>query len=384
LYMSRQGRIHIVFIIDFLATREGVTGGTERQLLELISHLDKVKFRPILFCLQEFSRTPQWESIDCEKHVLHVYSLASWKGCTSFLGFIRFLKMNSVDIVQSYFHDATLFGIMAARIAGVRKTISCRRDMGFWYNPKVLRRLSAVNMLTSRILVNSQAVKDAVSRSEGVRSKKIDVMLNGIDLKAFDARKPVDLFHEFKEISPADKVVGMVANINREVKRGDLFVRAAGIVAKSQPKVKFLIIGSGKHENDLKRLIHELDLDGIFILGGKRVSAAEYIKSFDVGVLTSDSEGFSNVIMEYMAAGIPVVATDVGGNREIIKDDSLGLLVPPNDHMALAHALSCLLGHDGKRAQMGSCARLHIRSSFAWEEKMEEVTMYYQNLLGRP
>ena len=155
-------RIVIAYVIDFLASQEGLTGGTERQLIELLNHIDQSRFRPILFCLQKFVDTPYWDVIRCEKHLLHVYSLASLKGIRAFFSFVRLLRQHSVDIVQTYFHDSTLFGILAAKLSGVRKAISCRRDLGFWYEDRLLNNLFLVNKLTDRILVNCMAVKDAV------------------------------------------------------------------------------------------------------------------------------------------------------------------------------------------------------------------------------
>ncbi len=382
--MGLQGRTGIVYLIDFLANREGVTGGTERQLVELAKRLDPERFRPVVFCLQEFCRTPFWEGLSCEKHVLDVYSLGSRRGAEAFLWFVRYLRQNRVDIVQTYFHDSTLFGIAAARLAGVKRTVSCRRDLGFWHEGGTKTRLSLVNRITHRILVNSRAVKDAVVKLEGVAPDKVDVILNGIDADAVELTAPAPLRREFPAIGPGDRVVGMVANLNRGVKRVDVLVRAAFEVRKRVPGARFLVVGGGRLEGGLRRLIRELGLEGAVILAGARDSALAYVKAFDVGVLTSDSEGFPNAILEYMAAGVPVVATDVGGNREVVRDRSLGVLVPPGDHAALARAIVGLLEDDARRAETGSRGRGLIRSTFAWDRKIGEMSRYYEGLLSRP
>ena len=378
---KHDNRVTIVFFIDFLVTREGLTGGTERQLIEMINHLDQSRFRPILFCLQEVMPNPFWNAVKCEKHLLYVYSLASIHGAKAFFLFTRFLRKNSVDIVQTYFHDSTLFGTLAAKLAGVKMIISCRRDQGFWYERKLLRNMRLANMLTDRVLVNCEAVKGAVVQNEKVLPEKIDVIHNGVDLVNFDKITPVNLQKEFPSVQDKDKIVGMVANYNREVKRTDLFVLAAAEVVKHFDDVKFLIIGGGRLENELRALTTRLGLEDRVILGGKKEPAAPYIKSFDIGALTSDSEGFSNVLLEYMAAGIPIVATDVGGNSEIVQNERMGLLIPKGNHNALANAISTLLNDNSQRFEMGRRGRAHVVENFSWQKKIKEIESYYLKLL---
>lgn len=378
---DRDNRIVIAYVIDFLASHEGLTGGTERQLIEMVNHLDQSRFRPIVCCLREHAATPYWNAVSCEKHLLHVYSLASLRGVRAFFSFIRFLRDNSVDIVKTYFHDSTLFGILSARFAGTRITISCRRDMGFWYSKPLLRNMSFVNRFTDRILVNCSAVKSEVIAREGVPPEKVDVIHNGIDLAAFDREPAVDLQEKFAGIGNNDKVIGMVANFNREVKRADLFIKAAAEVLKQHDDVKFLLIGGGELEHQLKNQISCLGLQGKVILGGKKEPSAPYVKSFDIGVLTSDSEGFSNVLLEYMAAGLPVVATDVGGNREIIRNQGLGHLVPKGDWAALAQSICRLLDNRELCIEVGKNARVNLVEHYCWDKRVKDVETYYENLL---
>lgn len=378
-----RNRITIVYVIDFLSSQEQLTGGTERQLIEMVNSIDKERFRPIVFCLQEFFETPYWSAITCEKHILNIYSLLSLKGITAFLSFISFLKKNTVDIVQTYFHDSTLFGIPAGKFAGVKKTISCRRDLGFWYEKKLFLSMAFANKLTDRILVNSSAIKDVVINQEKLPAEKIDVIHNGLDLEAFDSHPAKDLREEFPQIEYGDKIIGMVANYNRKVKRVDLFIRAAAEVAKKHSVgTKFLIIGGGRLERELKKLVKSLGMEGKIIMGGPKEPAIPYIKSFDIGVLSSDSEGFSNVLLEYMAAGIPVVATDVGGNREILDNNNkFGQLVPKNDYLSLSSTINGLLEENKQRNEMGRAARKNVVERYTWPVKVKEFEDYYNSIL---
>jgi L-malate glycosyltransferase len=376
-----KNKVTIVFLIDFLSTSEGMIGGTEKQLLEVVSRLDPSRFETKLFCLQDYKQYQLLLPTNIKAQILDVYSLFSVKSFCSLFSFVNYLRKHSVDIVQTFFHDSTLFGIVAARLAGINIKISSRRDLGFWYTEKLLRNMLFINKLTDRILTNSITVKNFVIQSENYSPNKIDVIHNGIDFQYINNVSQFSLHLEFSGIEHNNLIIGMVANYNRQVKRADLFITAAAEINKRHPDVKFLLIGGGKLEDQLRAQIYSLGLNDKVIIAGKKDPAISYIKSFDIGVLTSDSEGFSNVLLEYMAAGIPSVATNVGGNSEIIQNDNLGLLVPKNDPHALAQAICGLLENEARRKEMGKAARAHVEEHYAWPKKIKEIEAYYEGLV---
>jgi glycosyltransferase involved in cell wall biosynthesis len=285
-----------------------------------------------------------------------------------------------VDIVQSFFFDSILFGVLGAKLANIRNFISCRRDLGFWYDDKIVKRLRFFNRFATKLLVNSDAVKRYAMNRENVSEDSIKVIHNGIDLKLFDETIAADLSKEFKEIAQDDVVVGMVANFNRKVKRVDLFISAAAELCKDVASIKFLIIGGGKLERSLRQLVSDLGLGKEIIFAGKRHDATPYIKGFDIGVVSSDSEGFSNAALEYMAAGIAVVATDAGGNGELIENGYTGILTPIGDHKAIAREISALLSDKERRMRMGQEARRLVEKKYSWDVKIREIESYYYNL----
>lgn len=272
---------------------------------------------------------------------------------------------------------------MAASIARVPKTISCRRDLGFWYDKKTLSSLRMVNFLSNSFLVNSVSVMECLVSMESVSPDKVHVIYNGIDYDYFSHILPTSLPSEYPNISKSDRVVGIVANYNRMVKRLDLFVRAADRVSKRVGDVKFLIIGGGRLEAEIRELVRDLGIDEVVVFGGKKNQAASYVKAFDLGVLTSDSEGFSNTLLEYMAAGVPAVATDVGGNRELVDHGLTGILVPPGDDEAIAQGIIELLEDEPWRRRIGEAARQVVRDRYDWSVKIKEIECYYQSLLER-
>ena len=379
---KKSGRVAIVYVIDSLASKEGLTGGTERQLLDLLKHVDNTKFRPILICLREYVKIEAWDDLSCEKYILNVHSLTSLSSLLSFISFVRFLRKNRIDILQTFFFDSTLFGVLAGRLSGVKNVISSRRDMGFWHTYSSLKIMSILKHFTKRILVNSNAVKDAIVRQEKVSPESIDVIYNGVDIEKIDHEQSVSLSLEFKEIKREDIIVGMVANFNRKVKRVDVFLKAAAEVVVDVSNVKFLLVGGGKLESELRQLVRNLGVENIVIFAGKKPNAIPYIKRFDIGVITSDSEGFSNTILEYMVLGLPVIATDVGGNRELIEHGSTGMLVPPGDYKAIADSIDRLLNDRYTRSRMGDMARQVIIKRYAWTQKSIELEEYYLSIIS--
>ena len=146
-------RIKLLYLIDELNI-----GGTEKQLLAVLDRLDRDNFEIYLVCLRgtDFFNVC---SLNCHKTVLNVRSLASFSGLKALIIFSRFLKKEKIDIIQTFFFDATVFGVLAAKIAGVNRVLSSRRDMGFWYTPVTLAVLMFINTLTHRIVVNSESIK---------------------------------------------------------------------------------------------------------------------------------------------------------------------------------------------------------------------------------
>jgi glycosyltransferase involved in cell wall biosynthesis len=287
---------------------------------------------------------------------------------------VRFLRRRRIDIVQTFFIDATIFGVIAAKLAGVRRIISSRRDLAFWSSRQTRLAFGLVNGRVHRFWANSEAVARHLEAGEGIHRERIDVIYNGIDLEAFD--------RDGADSGGPGSVVGIVANLNREVKRVDLFIRAAALAGERFPAARFRIVGDGHLRPGLEKLGRDLGLEPRLEFLGLRSDVPRVAREFDVGVICSDSEGFSNSIIEYLAMGIPVVATAVGGNPEIVEDGVVGRLVPPGDHRALAAAIADLLGDRRLLEAMGDRGKRKIEKEFAWQNRIGEIENYYRSLCG--
>jgi len=360
-------------------------GGTEKQLIETMRMLDADRFIVYLVCFRNSEMLEKCE-INGQKLVLDIRSFKSLGMVRKIFRLCSFLKREQIDIMQTFFPDANLLGVLAAKLAGVKNIVSSRRDLGFWYNKKELGRLKKINRFVNRFLVNSEAVKEILFQVEKVPKSKIDIIYNGIRLADF-AEKDATYIRDLKaqlSIPRENIVIGCIANFNRKVKRVDIFIEAAAIIGKDLNRVSFLVIGDGYLKDELRALAKARNIENKIIFTGRRNDVAALLPVIDIGVLTSDSEGFSNILLEYMAASIPVVATAVGGNKELITHNRDGLLIPPQDSGAVAEAVLALVKNPALRRGFAEKAKQKVCKEYAMEKMIANLEKYYLNLYFEP
>lgn len=365
----KSDRIRIMYVIGSMGHGRA---GTERNLLTIIEHLDRTRFEPFLVSLQDCEYIQQGQFY-CDTSCLHLYRMftpAMWSKRKQLAQRIREL---GIDVVQTFFVEGHLVGGAAARIAGVQSIISSRRNLGYSYTFKERLLLKVANRYPQRWLANSQAVADTISRLEAIDPSCFDVIYNGVEIPALDVA-------DTQAAVDANQRVVMVANL-RPVKAVDTLIRAAAIVIKSVPNVRFAVVGDGPQRTSLVKLAAELSLTGQINFMGSTNDVRGALRGATVGVLTSTSEGFSNAILEYMCAGLPVVATDVGGNREAVNDSRTGFLVAPGDHDALASMLIYLLTHPEESVRLGRAGRERAEAEFSLAAMIRNYQEYYIRLV---
>lgn len=360
--------IRVCYLIDGLAR-----AGTESQLLALIRSLDRSRVEPFLCLLGgEDDESRALEPEECPVLRLGVRSLHRPSSAARAFQLARFLRARQIDLLQVYFPDSICFGIPVARLAGVRRVVRCRNNLGYSLT-RAHRWIGRLyNPLIDATVTNCEAGRQAIVEGEGIPSASVTIIENGVDLARYPDRAPGD---------PTSRRVGMVANL-RPVKEPETFLRAARIVASRHADVEFQIAGEGERRPALERQIDELALRGRCTLAGAVADVPGFLTSLDVAVLCSRSEGQSNALLEYMAAGRPIVATAVGGNRELIEPDVTGLLVPPGSPEALADAINQLLEDPARAAQLGAAARARVRECYSQEARARRFEAFYARLLA--
>ena len=370
-------KIKIAYIMD---TIKLPIGGTEKQLLLLLKHIDRIRFDPYLFCLQSSGWLKQKFDLSA-LHILGIYSFKSPVLIFNIWAFSRFLKKNKFEIIQTQFRDSNYVGIIAAKLAGIKSIISTRRGVPFWKNKTELLILRRLNKWVDRFVTNSYSTKKWVMESEKVPEEKIQVIHNGVDFEPFNDITPEtrEGYRKLLNIQDSSPVIGVIANL-RPVKGLDVFLKTAKVVKKRIPDARFIVVGDGNEKDDLMTMTNKFGLgDCVNFLGG-RDDVVRLLSAFDIGVLSSNSESLSNAIIEYIAAGLPVVCTDVGGNSELVQDGLNGFLVPPGDPGRLADAIVKLVNYPDLRLKMGRESRQRAELLFDFARTMKDYEALYLNM----
>jgi len=367
--------IKIAFVID---TIESPTAGTEKQLLMLIKHLDREKFQPFL-CVLRLSKWLENEFHDCELLHIDVASFGNLRYWKNILNFVFFLRKKRVNIVQTYFADGNKVGVFAGKLAGIKKIISTRRNQGYWHTNYEVAILHILNRWVNFFLANSENTRQWTVKTEGIAPQRIKVIYNSLENERF-YRASEDrrlAFREHLDFPPNAIIVGIIANL-RPVKAIDVFIKAAKIVSGKSLKTYFIVVGDGPERDFLKTMCHEMELGASIRFLGKRQDIPEILSCIDIGVLSSSSESFSNAIVEYMAAGLAVVCTDVGGAREAVEDGVNGYVVAAGDYRGMADQLNTIID-ENLYTSLGQLGRVKAEQLFSHKE----IVNRYQRLYGQ-
>jgi glycosyltransferase involved in cell wall biosynthesis len=362
----------------FLMTNSFETGGSERQFAVLAKNLGPEQFQVHLGCIQrigsfanDFGEVPEFRLGG------NLYGWASWR---TRLRLSRCLRQQHIQIAHAFDFYTNLTLIPAARFARVPVVIGSQRQIGDLLTPRQFRAQAAAFRWCDAVVCNSRAAADRLA-AEGMSRDKLVVIGNALPAEAF-APAPAALPKR-----PGSLRVGMVARMNHRYKNHSGFMRIARRIQQQMPNVEFLLAGDGPLRAELEREAQTLGIGDRVVFLGDRRDIPAVMASLDVAVLTSDSESLSNVILEAMAAGLPVVAYRVGGNAELIDekrgDEKRGQLISAGDEEGFAAAVERLLSAPSIRAQFGHNARKFAEENFGLENVRARYEACYQTLLEK-
>ena len=337
-------RLTVAFVID---TLQQPAGGTEGQLLHLLEGIDRRHFDPVVVCL----RDNEWlraGRCPARVHVLDLHLRRHPDVLSGIWRFSRWLRREGVDVVQTHFRDANLVGVLAARWAGIDTVISTRRGVPYWSSGAGRALVRWLDRSVTWFIANSRATRDRYCEEERLDPGRFDVIYNGLEQERFQGLSPDRRagIRRDLQVGVDDPVVGIVANL-RAVKGIADLVDATARLVPELPDLRVLVVGEGAERRPLEERIEDLGLEAHVRLLGARSDVPELLQVFDVGVLASHFESFSNSVLEYLAAGLPVVVTDVGGAREAVRDGHEGFVVPPGRPDLMAERLRELLLRPG-------------------------------------
>lgn len=360
-------------------------GGTERQVLNLVKHLDYSKFDLQFGCFRRHGQfLSEVEKLGIPISEYDVHSLYNHRSVWHRLRLAKLLRRTRADIVHSYGFYSSVFAVPAARLAGVPLIVCSVRDTGELLTPLQKRVQTAVCHMADSVLVNADAVRRWLI-TQGIKDDKIEVIHNGIDLSRFEHISGGAAVRQELSIPQHAPIVAMFSRLNR-MKGVEYFMQAAAAVSTALPEARFLVVGDTMRADrayaaELQARAVELGLRDKLIFTGFRLDVPCLLSQVSISVLPSLSEGLSNSLLEAMTAGVPVIATRVGGNPEIVNDGVTGMLVPPQDPAALASAMRTLLENDELARRFGEVGRRRVLDHFCVDRMVRKTEQHYQMLI---
>lgn len=354
-------------------------GGSERQLAELAKALDPAQFAVHVGFFRKGVRSDELSAAGIPCLEIGVRSFLRPHVIAGALTLAKYLRHHKVQIVHAFDYPLACFGVPIAKACGTRVVLSSQRGHRKLIPEPYLRVVRWTDHLVDGIVVNCRAMQQHLLGEERIQSGRIHLCLNGIDARRFSAGARPDTFGQstFKPL-----VVGCVA-VMRPEKNLSLLVKAFSLVAKRRPSMKLLLAGSGPADESLRSLVGELGLAESCTFTPAEADIAPWLRSIDIFVLPSVSEALSNSLMEAMAAGCAVIASNVGGNPELVTHWQTGLLFKSGDVADLAEKLDLLAEDAAYRAALSRAGAASIRENFSLESAARRMESIYAAMLNR-
>ena len=354
-------------------------GGSQTHLLEVLKLLDRTRFDPMLCCLSGEGRLlDDARALGVRVVDGHVRSgFKSPRLIPSLMKLAWLFRQERAHIVHNYLLRANAVGSVAARLAGVPIVLASKRgchEMKGWE----LRGAQLGNRLSDCVTTNADAVREFVHEDESCALEKMVVIPSGIDTDRFQPLGGVG-YKERLGLNPDRPVVGIVTRMR--VRKGvEEFLDAMVQVRQEHPGAQVVFVGEVELDRELQARADAGGLTPDLHLLGRRSDMPEVMAAFDLFVLSSHDEGMSNAILEAMAMEKAVVATDVGGTREVVQEGVTGRLVPPKEVAPLARAIADVLLDPEMMTEMGKIGRRVVVDGFSSRSMVRQMEQLYTRL----
>ena len=360
-------------------------GGTETQAVELALRMSAAGHRVTLGALR--AQGPLLDRLRRSAVAIEEFyprgGLDSARGLRELLRLSWYLRRNRFEIVHTHDLWSNLMGVVAARLASVPAIVSSRRDLSHseWYQGRRRIWLKRIQNLSGAVLVNSTVIRDALVTQDGFAQDKIRVIYNGIDAAEFGSGR--NLRQTLFPGLDGCKLVVLVGNMHTDVKGHPWLIAAAPAVLLEFPSARFVLVGDGEQRLIFERQAADLALQDKFRFFGQRSDIAQILGCCDLAVLPSRAEGFPNALLEYLASGLPVVASRLGGIPEMIQDGITGVLVPSESATALSSAIVDLLRDPQRAARIAAAGQSSALQRFSFDRLIHDLDALYTELLQR-
>jgi glycosyltransferase involved in cell wall biosynthesis len=377
---ERSVRVPVAFVIDNMGF-----GGTELNAVRTAERLDRTRFDLHVICIgADGPLSERYRAMDVPVVRIELRSMYGPTMLSAGLRFVRYLRDEHIQIVHAHDMYSNVFATVWARVAGTPVVIASRRWWHSLPNRKLRLGNAAAFRMAGAVLANSPQVARSVLETTHLPPGRVWTVTNFADDEAFVPATAEALLRQRRawEISDDALVVGCVARLV-PVKDHATLVDAFATVRAEHPELHLVLVGDGECRRELEAQVERLGLTGAVTFTGELRGGGNHHRAFDISALTSLSEGFPNSLVEAMAAGVPVVATAVGGSVDAVAEGETGFLVPPRNAGALALALRRLAEDPALRATFGSAARERARTMYGAAPALRALQSMYDTLLER-
>ncbi|MCC9000005.1 MAG: TIGR03088 family PEP-CTERM/XrtA system glycosyltransferase [Candidatus Contendobacter sp.] len=369
---------HIIHRLDY--------GGLENGLVNLINRLPPERYRHAIICLTDFNpdfrRRIQQPGI--EVYALHKRTGHDWGlygRCWSLLRRLRPAIVHTRNLASLEMQVPALLAGVKARVHGEHGW-DCDPAL---MNPRHHRLRRWLRPVVGHYIALSGEIATYLETDVGVAPERMGRIINGVDTQRFyPGRDRSPLPANFAP--PGTFVIGTVGRLERVKDQPNLvraFIHLMQTVPDARDRLRLVIVGDGSLRTEIERLLAEAHVLGQVWLAGSRDEAPELLRSLDLFVLPSQAEGISNTILEAMACGLPVVATEVGGNAELVVEGETGRLVPAHDPAALAAAIHSYVDDPDRMRAHGAAGRRQIEARFSLEAMVAAYRAVYDALINQ-
>ncbi len=357
-------------------------GGPERQMLELARSMSD-RFRSIFVSFSEGGlcqaflgnvRSAGFPATALKHDTPHLLA--------ALLEVVRLLRSWNVDVICCHRYKANMLGVLAARRVRIPVVSVSRGWTAESFRVRLFEKLDRFALQwMDRVVCVSEGQVAKVHRA-GVAKQRTSVIRNAIRTDRFAIRRQEHREHVRHLLgNEPDRIVGAIGRLSPE-KGFDVLVESAAKLAHTDLSVGFVVFGEGPLRDALARQIRTRNLDHTFVLAGFYPQLDRYLPHLDLVVLPSFTEGLPNAVLEAFGAGVPVVATAVGGTPELVEDGVNGYLVPPGDPSSLAQRIADVLSDDVRRREMGLRGRQRVREQFSFASQAESYQRLFDSLAG--
>lgn len=355
-------------------------GGAQQALFRLLSGLDRERFQPVVACLYNGRGEVGRQITQLGIRVIDVRMARKWRW-DALWRLNQLIREERPIMLHASMYHANILGRLFGRLNSIPIIIVSRRtqDFGGQWRRWINRFLAN---WSDRTIVVSEKVRETEIRQTNLPSEKVLTINNGIDIRNFQILHPALREDIRRDLGIPDNsvVIGSVGRLQK-VKGYSKLLSAMQIVNKSYPEVYLVIVGEGDQRKALEQQALLQGLTKNVVFTGLRLDIPKVLMAFDMFALASETEGFPNAILEAMAAGLPVVATDVGGVPELILDKQTGFLVKSGDIRALAQALTSLINDPHLRHQLAKAGQRRIAQHFTIDQTIQKTVSLYDQLL---